>query len=175
MEAYEAIMKRTSVRKFKDQPVPDELIEKVLHAAQAGPSCADTRDWQFLVVKDKEMLAKMADANGRFASPLKDCAFGVMVLGDLDRAFPGGKEYWVVDGAIAGQNMMIAAVALGLGGVWLGTWPQMDRVERQRKLFGLPDNVEVHSLFAFGYPADEVKDYVSSKPLEKEQIHYEQW
>ncbi|MCC8128830.1 MAG: hypothetical protein LIO51_02685, partial [Clostridiales bacterium] len=62
---------------------------------------------------------------------------------------------WGLDGAIAGPNMRLAAQRLGIGAGWLGTSPQMERVEAQKKLFSLPETVTPHSIIAFGYPAEE--------------------
>lgn len=62
----------------------------------------------------------------------------------------------IVDGAIAAENICLCTHALGIGSVWLGTWPQMDRVQRQRELFDLPDTVIPHSVIALGYPAEGI-------------------
>ena len=150
MNAYENIMNRRSIRKYTNQPISEEDIRKILAAGMSAPSCTNARDWSFLVVQDKETLNKMADANGRPAEPLRGAALGILVLGDLERAFPRAKDYWVVDGAIAAENMILAANALGIGFVWLGTWPQMERVEGLRKLFNLPETAIPHSVIAFG-------------------------
>lgn len=102
----------------------------------------------------------MADANGRPADPLRGAALGILVLGNLERAFKSAPDYWIIDGSIAAQNMILAAHAMGIGSVWPGTYPQMERVEAQRKLFGLPDTIIPHSIIAFGYP-DSSKDMIS--------------
>ena len=152
MDAYENIMNRRSIRKYTSQPISEEDTRKILAAGMAAPSCTNARDWSFLVVRDRDMLNKMADANGRPAEPLRGAALGILVLGDLERAFPRAKDYWVIDGSIAAENMILAANALGIGSVWLGTWPQMERVNGLRRLFGLPENAIPHSVLAFGYP-----------------------
>lgn len=110
-----------------------------------------------------ETPGKMADANERPADPLRGAALGILVCGDLSRVFPPAPDYWGIDGAIAAQNMILAAAEMDIGSVWLGTWPQMERVEAQRKLFLLPENQIPHSLIAFGYPREEVR------------VHYEVW
>ncbi len=173
MNTIETIMTRTSIREFKQEEVPEEMIRKILSAGMAGPSCADVRDWSFIVVKNRDTLAKMAEANGPYAGPLKNAAFAVLVLGDLTRAFEPAPDYWVVDGSIAGQNMVLAARDLGIGSVWLGTWPEMERVEGQKEIFGLPDTQVPHSVIAFGFP-DETPA-VSHPDWEEGRVHYEKW
>ncbi|MCD7859693.1 MAG: nitroreductase family protein [Firmicutes bacterium] len=173
MELVEGILSRRSIRKFTDEHITDEELHTILRAAMTGPTCANTRAWDFLVVRDRNTLNKMADANGRPAEPLRHCDVGILILGDLERAFPPAKDYWVIDGAIAGQNMTLAAKGLGIGSVWLGTWPQMDRVENQRKLFSLPDSVIPHSVIAFGYPAEEKNG--EHPDYEESQVHFEKW
>ena len=155
MDALENIMTRCSVRRFLDRPIPDADVRTILEAGMRGPSCVNARDWSFLVTRRTEVLEQMAACNGRPAEPLKKAALGVLVLGDLGRAFPPARDYWVIDAAIAAQNMVLAAHALGIGSVWLGTWPQTERVEALRALFDLPETAVPHSILAFGYPADE--------------------
>lgn len=140
----------------------------------SGPSCVNARDWSFLVVTDPERLQKMADANGAPARPLKTAAAGILICGDLERAFSRAKDYWIIDGAIAAQNISLCAQALGLGSVWLGTWPQMDRVQKQRALFGLPETVIPHSIIALGYPETDIATKRESR-YEKSRVHWEQW
>lgn len=173
MDAIQNIMGRVSVRKFSNQEISEEALQTILKAGMAGPSCVNSRDWSFIVVRDKEMLGKMADANGRPAQPLRSAQLGILVCGDLERSFQGAPDYWVVDGSIAAQNMILAANALGIGSVWLGTWPQMDRVKAQSDLFGLPKTQIPHSIIAFGYP---LEDSTKEKLLwEEDRVHYEKW
>lgn len=163
MDALQNIMTRRSVRYYTEQPISDEVLDTILRAGMTGPSCTNARDWSFIVTRDPEVLAKMADANGRPAEPLRRAKLGILVLGDLERAFHSAPDYWIIDGAIAAQNMILAAHALGVGSVWLGTYPQMERVEAQRRLFGLPDTVIPHSVIAFGYP-DEKQEAAPPPP-----------
>ena len=98
----------------------------------------------------------MAEANGIYAAPLKKAAMGILVCGDLERALPQAPDYWIIDASIAAQNMTLAAHSLGLGSVWLGTWPQMERVKAQSRLFDLPDTIIPHSIIAFGFPQNDL-------------------
>lgn len=173
MDTLDAIFNRTSIRKFTGQEISDADLHTILRAAMSGPSCVNARDWSFLVVRDPEMLNKMADANGRPAAPLREAKLGILVCGDLERAFSGAPDYWVVDGAIAAQNMVLAAQSLGIGSVWLGTWPQMNRVKNQQELFSLPETQIPHSIIAFGYPQELLP---AVKPdYEENRVHFEKW
>ena len=80
----------------------------------------------------------------------------------------------MIDGAIAAQNICLAAQELGLGAVWLGTWPQMDRVEAQQKLFGLPETIVPHSIIALGYPEADITAPRESR-YEDDRVHFNQW
>jgi nitroreductase len=173
MDAIQNIMERVSVRQFSDKEISEENLRIILEAAMAGPSCKNTRDWSFIVVRDRETLGKMADANGPAATPLRNAKLGVLVCGDLDRSFELAPDYWVIDGSIATQNMILAANALGIGSVWLGTWPQTARVQAQAELFGLPDTQKPHSIIALGYPkANSQKEKMI---WEEDRVHYEKW
>ena len=174
MNTLDAILTRRSTRQFTDQPISQETLHQILEAAMSGPCCVNARDWSFLVVTDRETLLKMAEANGRPADPLKKAAAGILICGDLDRAFPPAKDYWVIDGAIAAQNICLSAHELGIGTVWLGTWPQMDRVEHQRELFHLSESVIPHSLIALGYPAEDSNSPRDSR-YEENRVHWEKW
>lgn len=173
MDAIENIKNRFSVRQYSEKEILDDDLHTILEAGMAGPSCVNARDWSFVVVRDREMLNKMADANGRPAESLRTCRVGILVCGDLERAFPRAPEYWIIDGAIAAQNMILAANSLGIGSVWLGTWPQMGRVQAQAELFDLPQTQVPHSILAFGYPQELP---TKEKQLwEDSRVHYEKW
>lgn len=173
MDAIQDIMQRISVRKYSDREIPEEDLRTILEAGMAGPSCVNARDWSFIIVRDPEKLNKMADANGRPAEPLRGAKLGILVCGDMERAFKGAPDYWIVDGSIAAQNMILAANALGIGSVWLGTWPQPDRVKAQAELFGLPETQIPHSIIAFGYPREE--GWKEKLIWEEDRVHYEKW
>lgn len=174
MDCIQNILTRRSIRSYEDRPISKEDMRTILTAAMSGPSCVNARDWQFIVVENKEMLNKIADANGKPAQPLRAAAAGIVVCGDLDRAFPPAREYWVIDGSIACQNMTLAARALGIGSVWLGTWPQMRRVNKLRELFGLPESVVPHSVLALGYSA-ETEDISDKNAYDASAVHWDKW
>lgn len=173
MDAITAIKTRISTRQYSSQPITDEALHIILEAGMSGPTAVNARPWSFIVVRDPEMLNKMADCNGRAAEPLRSAKVGILVCGDLERAFKPAPDYWVVDGSIAAQNMILAAHAMGIGSVWLGTWPQQNKVDGQKALFNLPEHIVPHSIIAFGYPAQES---TKEKLLyEENRVHFEKW
>ncbi len=173
MDAIKAIMSRVSTRKFSEKPIGEEELKIILDAAMAGPSATNARPWSFIVVRDREMLDKMADANMQYSEPLRRASLGILVCGDLERAYSAAPDFWVVDGTIACQNMILAAHALGIGSCWLGTWPVEERVNNHIELFNLPKNIIPHSLIAFGYPDGEMK--IQKDRFEEDSVHYEKW
>lgn len=181
METLQSIFSRRSVRRYSDTPIAPETLRAILCAGMAGPSCVNARDWCFVVVQDRQTLIAMADANGDPARPLRSAAAAILVCGDLERAFPPAPDYWVIDGAIAAQNMVLAAQALGVSSVWMGTWPQQDRVARQAALFGLPEQIVPHSILALGYPEGSKPVPIPALPdsavgkWEEDRIHRERW
>lgn len=173
MDTLENIRNRVSVRSYSDREISEEDLRTILEAGMSGPSCVNARDWSFLVVRNRETLNKMADANGKPAEPLRTCALAILICGDLERALPVAPDYSVVDTSIAAQNMILAANALGIGSVWLGTWPQMHRVQAQAELFHLPETQQPHSIIAFGYPAEPATK--QKQIWEPDRVHYEEW
>ncbi len=173
MNTLDAIFSRRSVRKFKDEKLSEEAIHTILKAGMSGPTCVNARDWSFIVVDDLTLLKQMADANGKPAKLLEKAPLAILICGDTSKAFKMAKDYWIIDGAIAGQNMILAAQDLGIGSVWLGTYPQMERVQAQKELFNLPEDQVPHSIIAFGYPQEEKNE--SRDLYDQTVVHYNKW
>lgn len=175
MDALQAVFARKSTRKFTNRPVPDEVIEQIVQAGLAAPSAMNAQDWAVIVVKDKQTLQGMEKANGMFAKPLQTASFAVLVCADTSRSHLAARDFWQIDGAALCENMLVAATALGVGSVWLGTAPLQNRMEAQRKLFALPKHIIPHSVLVFGYPENEQELLSTDKKRDQTVIHYEKW
>ena len=175
MNILDAISTRRSVREFTSQPISDDDLHTILAAGMSGPSAVNARPWSFLVVRSRDTLCKMADGNGSAAQLLKGATMGILVLGDMTRTFERAPEYWVIDGSIAAQNMILAAHGLGIGSVWLGTWPQEEKINAQRRIFDLPESAVPHSIIAFGYPEESQKNIPARCGYEEDRVHFEKW
>ncbi len=149
--AIENIMTRTSIRKFKDQPVEQEKVDIMLKAAMAAPTAVNLQPWHFIVITDKQTIGLLSGQQPTNAPLL------IAVCGDTDKTtMPDGKgklpDFWVEDVSAATQNLLLAAHALGLGAVWTGAYPAMDRVADIANVLNCPQNIIPLAVVRIGYP-----------------------
>ena len=104
------IYKRRSIRKYTDQPVEDDKITEMLKAAMAAPSANNKQPWHFVVIKNREMLNRIAEKhpNGKMAG---EAPLAILICGDADN------YYMWQDCAASTENLLLAAANLGLGAV----------------------------------------------------------
>ena len=169
MDSLEAIHTRRSIRKYLDQPVPEELVQKLLAAAMQAPSARNQQPWQFVIIDDRATLDKIPGFMPN-AAMAANAPMAIMVCGDLDLETSPG--YWVVDCSAATQNMLLAAHSLGLGAVWCGVYPRQPRMKGLKDLLGLPEMVVAHSLVVVGYPAEEAKPIDRFQPARIRRNHW---
>jgi nitroreductase len=169
MEALEAIMGRKSVREFEAKSVPEDALKKILAAAMQAPSARKGLPWHFVVVTDREKLAALREFSPH-AAMAADAPLGILVCADTTNEKSRG--YFVQDCAAATENLLLAAHALGLGGVWTGVHPNEARMEGFRKLFGIPAHVAPISFAVIGYP--KAKEAAQPR-YDEERVHREKW
>ncbi|WP_028329226.1 nitroreductase family protein [Brachyspira alvinipulli] len=164
------LFSRRSIRKYiKGKEVEDEKVEYILKAAMYAPSANNKRNWEFIVVKNRDTLNKIMDVHP-YAKMLETASMAVVVCGDLSDE--SGKLYWQQNCSAALENMMLAAKAKDLGTVWLGVAPREERMNAIIKLFNLPDNIKPLGIVAVGYPDGEV---TTPERFEPNKIHYEKF
>ncbi len=146
-DMLEFLLTRRSIRQFKPDPVPDDVLFKILGVARYAPSAGNKQPWVFVVVKDREVKEKLVSVRAGF-SLLLNAPLGVVVACDKELA----QVSYQVDCANAAMYVMLAAHALGLGTVWLQT---LRDVEGVQKVVGLPENYVPVALIAMGYPAEK--------------------
>ena len=149
--AIENIMTRTSIRQFKAQPVEQDKVDILLKAAMAAPSALNLQPWHFIVINDKETIALLSGKRPTNA-PLM-----IAVCGDTDKTMlPDGStklpDFWVEDVSAATENLLLAAHALGLGAVWTGVYPAMDRTAEVANVLNCPQNIVPLAVVRVGYP-----------------------
>lgn len=160
-----AIFTRTSIRKFENKPVEAEKIEKLLRAAMAAPSAGDQRPWEFYVVEDPEVLAQLALCSP-YAGCTKHAPMAFVACSRKEAYFP---ENIPMDMSAAVENLLLEAVELGLGAVWLGIAPLEDRMTAAAKVLGLPDPLEAFAVIPCGYPVGTAPQ---EDRFEEARVHY---
>jgi len=145
MSLLDKILNRRSVRRYKPDLVPTEVLNSILEAGRMAPSASNRQPWHFIVVTDRSLKQKLSQ--GRWNKFIAESAFTVVGCGD-----PTASPKWhVIDVAIALQNMVVVAWAQGVGSCWIG-----DFVEDQvKKILGIPERLSVIALASFGYPAEQ--------------------
>lgn len=150
METLEAIMTRRSVRDFRPDPVSEADLDKLLRAGMQAPSAKNERPWHFIVIDDQEILHKIPEFH-RNAQMLKYAPLAILVCSD--RKLELKRATWLQDCSAATENILLAAHGMGLGAVWLGVFPDADRVKGLQALLKMPDDIRPVSLIAIGHPA----------------------
>jgi len=146
MDAITAIMQRRSIRRYLPKPIPKSHLETILEAGRQAPSAANRQPWHFVVVRDEPQKRKLAAA----------CS-GQTWMADADSIICGlgkpevNEKWYPVDVAIALQNMILAATALGYGTCWVGAFEEA----QVKGVLGIPEEVKVVALTPLGTPADK--------------------
>ncbi len=153
MELIEMIKKRRSVRKYTEEYIPEEKIGKVLQAGLLAPSGRARRPWEFILVRDREMLKKMSECReGGSAKMLAGADCAVVVVADPEKT-----DVWTEDCSIAMAFMHLAADSLGLGSCWiqgrLRNAPDGRTTEEYlRELLGFPESYRLEAILSLGVP-----------------------
>jgi nitroreductase len=170
MNVIEAIRTRKSVREFLDKPVEREKLLEVLEAGRLAPSASNRQEWRYVVVTDKRMREKLAEAASN-QSFVGQAPVVIVCCAETDQhRMSCGELSYPIDCAISMDHMTLRATELGLGTCWIGAVS----APKVRKLLGIPDALPLIDLLPLGYPADPAPVRKSRKSLD-EIVHYETW
>ena len=158
---------RRSIRRFTPEAVSEEEVTLLLEAAMAAPSASNRRPWHFIVVTDAATRAALADTSP-YAKMLNEAPLCIVPCGDPALS----EHYWVQDLSAATENLLLAAVGLGLGAVWCGVHPREERVAAARAALGIPDGIVPFAYLAIGHPAEEREPRTQ---YDAERVHRERW
>lgn len=170
METIEAIQTRRSIREYKSDPIPDNLVMELLTAAMQAPSAGNQQPWHFIIVNSREPLNAIADVLP-FGKMLHKAPLGIVVCGDTELERYSG--FWVQDCSNATMNLLLAAQNKGLGAVWVGVFPVDERVKSLKQLLGLPESVIPLCVVSLGFPA--AKPEVPSPRFDETRLHHNKW
>ncbi len=169
MDVHEAIRNRRSIRAYREDPVPEDKLRRVLEAARNAPSAKNRQEWRFIAVREAGLRKKLAEAAcsqefvGRAPVILVACA-----TEDKD-VMTCGQKTGSVDCSIALAYVTLAAVAEGLGTCWLGAF----HADKVRKVLGIPASAAVVALAPLGYPAEQPPS--RGRRSFEEVVSFEKW
>jgi nitroreductase len=154
MDFFEVIGKRRSIRAFRDQPVPEEMVQKILETIQAAPSAGNRQAYEVVVVRDpvrKKALAEAAWQQTFIAQAPVVLVFCTNPGRNVDRYRERGAHlYCIQDASIAVTFAHLAATALGLGSCWIGAFDP----SRVATLIGAEGTIEPVAMLPLGFPAE---------------------
>ena len=152
MSVYELIVKRRTIRRFKQVRISEQLLTELVNAGRLAPSGSNLQPLEFIVIHKKDLLNRVFSTLrwAGYIAPAGDPPVGkqpmayIIVLINTEIK----KEKGNVDAAAAIENMILAAMEREVGSCWLGS---INRDE-VRNIFDIPLNYEIDSVLALGYP-----------------------
>lgn len=161
MEVRECILKRRSIRKFKNEMVSNEIIKDLLECAMAAPSACNKQPWEFYVIKNSELLDDVKKI-GRYTNFNSPCV--IVVCGNRERTLSKREnDFFIQDCSAAIENILLRATSLGLGTVWCGIMPMEVTYKKAIETLNLPDNIEPLGMIHVGYPDEEKEERTQYK------------
>ena len=166
MDVYQCLRSRRTVREYKPDPIPQELVRRILQAGRWAPSSSNTQKWHFVVIQDRDTLAALGKiaTHGPFIgqAPL---AIAV-VMDDAPRP--------QLDAGRALQQMELMAWSEGVGMCFVGV-READQQQAIKKLLGIPEAMELITLLPFGYRAEGPKGSGTPRKPMEDIVHWERF
>jgi len=178
MELHELILVRHSVRDYSEREIEQDKLEIILEAGRLAPSSQNRQCWRYIVLQDKDNIKGFARHTGLIGTVnhfITQAPVIIVACADPRRSVKmNGQDYYLVDTAISFQQMMLAALSLGVGSCWLAAFNE----KSVKKYLQIPDPIRVVGISPFGYPKDKKGIYSkmlktfagSDKRLPKEKI-----
>jgi nitroreductase len=177
----EEIMKRRSGRAFSNKPVSDEMLNSILEAARWAPSCSNTQAWNFVVLRNPEVLEEAHEALSGGNAYAKAAPIMILVAAKADGGCPAHNlPYFTMDVGLAVQNMLLQTVHLGLMGHPTAGWNE----DQLKEVTGLPHEYRIVTVVFIGYEGDptmlderlQEKERAPRKRKElSEIVHWDRW
>jgi nitroreductase len=168
-ESLLALLKaRRSIRRYRPDPVPAEMVEQLLEAGRWAPSASNRQPWAFIVVQDEAIRQQVAQHAAYYFirwAHVAEAPLLIVLCGDTRN--PLYRQFLHEDVGLAGGQIMLQAAALGLGTCWIGG---LDR-KAIGGILKVPDHIEIVGLLTAGFPAEDPPP-TSRKPL-SEIVHYD--
>jgi len=155
MSTYDLMIKRRTIRKFKQEQIPFEILEKCVNAARLAPSAANLQPLEFVIVDDPDVMKKIFPffkwagyivPKGNPKENERPVAY-IAILADKEKS----PRWYHYDVGLAAENIVLTALENGIGACIVGA---LDR-DKVREILKVPSHLYVDQVIALGYPAEE--------------------
>lgn len=152
MELYDGIISRRSIRKYKEEIIPKEIVEKIIKAGMYAPSSGNKRPWFFVIIKNKDFLNRIADFHP-YGKMLYQAPLAILVCGN--KKIQEMEGYIALDCSAATQNILLSAHSFGIGSCWIAIYPRKERMDFIKSLLNLEEYLIPICLISLGFPNEE--------------------
>lgn len=169
-EVLNALIERRSVKKYKDTPVPKELIEKIAEAGTYAPSGMNKQAPIIIAVTNKELRDRLSALNAEFRGVDTDPFYGAPAV--LVVLYDKSVHTGIYDGSLVMQNLMMAAHSLGLGSCWIHRAKEVFETQEGKEILkdlGISGDYEGVGNCIVGYADGE---YPAQKPRKENYVYY---
>jgi len=169
MQFYEVIQNRTSIHQFKNTPVDKQKLSRMIKAAMMAPSWKNNTSYKFIIVDDSSQKNQLAqtvmNSTDKAADSIREAPVtAVIVANPNESGVVAGREYYLVDSAVAMEHLILAATSEGYGTCWIGAVDE----NKVREVLSIPENYRVIAMTPIGeinenkqhYPAKDFSNYV---------------
>ncbi len=167
----EAIRRRRSIRKYRDEEVPEGDLKEILLAAMCAPSAWGTKPWHFVVVTEPELREKLSKATP-YAAHAAQAPVVIVLVADMSLA-----RRWIEDLSIAAAHIMLQAAELGYGTCFIqireSEYEGRDAEEYVKEVLGIPANCRVECMVTLGKPAEDKAPHPGE--YMEERVHFNAW
>ena len=180
MNLLSTFQHRHSIRKYTAAPIADAALTQIIQAGLLSASSRSIRPWEFIIVKDKDMLRRLSECRTGAARMLAGADAAIVVIANAETS-----DVWIEDCSIAMANMHLMADSLSVGSCWIqgplrtataadsGT-DSVTTEDYVRECLHFPEGYKLEALLSLGMPAeDKTPTELSELPLEK--VHYEKF
>ena len=176
MDIYDVIRTRRSVRAYRPDPIPEEVLTRVLDAARVAPSAGNRQPTRLILVAEPEARQKLAEMCGDQGF-IGEAPIVVVACGrGANLRSPAAKPHYktIVDATLVLDHLTLAARAEGLGTCWIGVLGEKAN-EKVMDFLGVPEDTEVVGITPLGYPKDDAFKEPGSRISREEFVRWERW
>lgn len=169
-DILDTMYKRRSIREYQERPVEEQKLTLLVKAAMAAPTACNNQPWEFVIVTEKAVMDVFREkmSYGKYNAPA-----AIVVCSNPDvYQEPSCGMAWVQDLSAATENILLAAVSLDLGTVWLGVYPDEKTINKVREVVSLPENVTPLGVIYVGYPGEEKE---ARTQYEERRVHWQKY